>query len=641
MTDGGPADGALVSREASARRPPGAAGAASTRLRRYAPSGPRRGPLVRDEPAGFRRAAVRPGPRPAARRAPPTARPVRRRDRPARGARLVVVRLRRRPRPIVPATAALRRRPAGSGTAARRRPTTARHAPTPSTPPRPSRPGPPGVWDRLRPAADGRRRRRDRRPAAAVGRPPPTQPPSRAARGERFAPSEDHADDDDAHRRAPGLDPDAWEDQTGGLEVIGAHVEDDAAAAAVAAAGAPPSADRHGARDAGTADAARTHDGLPTVTTRRPRRPRLRRGHPGQALRPADRPRAPAPPPGRGRRSRCSSWPAWSSASSLGGQKLLELINPTAQDYTGQGSGEVADPGAGRRHPQRHRPHAGRRPTSSPRSARSSMRRRPTRTAIGIQPGVYGMRQQMSGQAALTCCSTRPSRLLSRVTVPEGLTVERTLARIAEETGLPVEEYAGRRRRPRGAGPAGVRQRAARGLPLPGDLRRRARHGAGRDAPADGRAGRRRCSTELQIPEADRLPVVTKASMVQAEAGSVEDMGKVARVLENRLADGMPLQLDTTVNYANGKGGITTTADGPGQPLAVQHLRPPGAAAGRDQQPGGGRAARRAGPDAGSTGGTSWWSTPTPATPGSRRPRPSTTQNVQLFRQWLRENPEG
>ena len=75
--------------------------------------------------------------------------------------------------------------------------------------------------------------------------------------------------------------------------------------------------------------------------------------------------------------------------------------------------------------------------------------------------------------------------------------------------------------------------------------------------------------------------MLTEASLVQAEAGSVEDMGKVARVLDNRLADGMPLQLDTTVNYANGKSGITTTAAGPGKPVAVQHLRAPGPAAGR------------------------------------------------------------
>ena len=104
---------------------------------------------------------------------------------------------------------------------------------------------------------------------------------------------------------------------------------------------------------------------------------------------------------------------------------------------------------------------------------------------------------------------------------------------------------------------------------------------------------------ELQIPVEQRLTVVTKASLVQAEAGSVEDMGKVARVLENRLSDGMALQLDTTVNYANNKGGITTTAAGPRQPLAVQHLRPPRPAAGRHQQPGRGRAARGAEPDPG------------------------------------------
>ena len=55
--------------------------------------------------------------------------------------------------------------------------------------------------------------------------------------------------------------------------------------------------------------------------------------------------------------------------------------------------------------------------------------------------------------------------------------------------------------------------------------------------------------------------MLTEASIVQAEAGSVEDMGKVATVLNNRIADGMPLQLDTTVNYANGKSGITTTAE--------------------------------------------------------------------------------
>ncbi|OII66559.1 MULTISPECIES: endolytic transglycosylase MltG [unclassified Streptomyces] len=43
---------------------------------------------------------------------------------------------------------------------------------------------------------------------------------------------------------------------------------------------------------------------------------------------------------------------------------------------------------------------------------------------------------------------------------------------------------------------------------------------------------------------------VAIASIVQAEADSPEDMGKVARVIHNRMALGMALQMDSTLNYA-------------------------------------------------------------------------------------------
>ncbi|MFD5555782.1 endolytic transglycosylase MltG [Streptomyces sp. NPDC127068] len=42
---------------------------------------------------------------------------------------------------------------------------------------------------------------------------------------------------------------------------------------------------------------------------------------------------------------------------------------------------------------------------------------------------------------------------------------------------------------------------------------------------------------------------VTIASIVQAEADNRTDMGKVARVIHNRLDQGMPLQMDSTINY--------------------------------------------------------------------------------------------
>ncbi|MEU0071919.1 endolytic transglycosylase MltG [Streptomyces sp. NPDC006332] len=52
---------------------------------------------------------------------------------------------------------------------------------------------------------------------------------------------------------------------------------------------------------------------------------------------------------------------------------------------------------------------------------------------------------------------------------------------------------------------------------------------------------------------------VTVASIVQAEAASKADMGKVARVVFNRLKRGMPLQMDSTINYALNRSTLTTT----------------------------------------------------------------------------------
>ena len=50
------------------------------------------------------------------------------------------------------------------------------------------------------------------------------------------------------------------------------------------------------------------------------------------------------------------------------------------------------------------------------------------------------------------------------------------------------------------------------------------------------------------------------ASLVQAE-GHPNDYGKVSRVIYNRLAAGMPLQLDATVNYVLKKSEINLSPD--------------------------------------------------------------------------------
>lgn len=57
----------------------------------------------------------------------------------------------------------------------------------------------------------------------------------------------------------------------------------------------------------------------------------------------------------------------------------------------------------------------------------------------------------------------------------------------------------------------------------------------------------------------DGYQVVTIASIVQAEAATKEDMGKVARVVFNRLDRGMPLQMDSTLNYALNRTSLHTS----------------------------------------------------------------------------------
>ena len=125
---------------------------------------------------------------------------------------------------------------------------------------------------------------------------------------------------------------------------------------------------------------------------------------------------------------------------------------------------------------------------------------------------------------------------------------------------------------------------------------------------------------------------------MQAEAASPEDMAMVAQVLDNRLAIGMKLQLDTTVNYASGKTGITTTAEDRANPSPYNTYYSAGLPPGAISNPG--EDALRA------------VLTPTPGewlyfvvvNPDTGETRFAATYeehqaNVALFQQWLRDNP--
>lgn len=59
--------------------------------------------------------------------------------------------------------------------------------------------------------------------------------------------------------------------------------------------------------------------------------------------------------------------------------------------------------------------------------------------------------------------------------------------------------------------------------------------------------------TGVKVPENEIDTIVTKASVIQGEAKTFNDMKNVSSVINNRIAKNMPLQMDATVIYALGK----------------------------------------------------------------------------------------
>ena len=321
----------------------------------------------------------------------------------------------------------------------------------------------------------------------------------------------------------------------------------------------------------------------------------------------------------------------------FGGQALLNLIDPSSRDFTGQGSGEVevrVREGDTLSDIARTLVDAGVIASVGP--FIDAAEAHPD--GNGIQPGVYAMRQEMSGQAALDLMLDPVARLVSRITVPEGLTVTSTLARLSESTGIPVAEFE-----------TAAADAAALGLPawtngsVEGFLFPATYDFEPETAPAEilqtmvARA--QQAFTELQIPAERLQEVLTRASIVQAEASSAEDMAKVARVIENRLAIDMPLQLDTTVNYANGKTGITTTPEDRANPSPYNTYAHAGLPPGPISNPGEQAIQAVLAPADGD------WLFFVVVNPDTGETRFAATaeehqQNVLLFQQWLRDNPE-
>ena len=180
-----------------------------------------------------------------------------------------------------------------------------------------------------------------------------------------------------------------------------------------------------------------------------------------------------------------------------------------------------------------------------------------------FQPGVYKLQKQMTSEAALAALMDSANRQEFTAQIPEGFTLDGTLQRISEGTGIPLADLQAAAADPSAYGvPVDPAIVATGGQPLEGWLfpatytfdpsvtaQSAIQTLVDRTVQSLDAAG---------VPAEDRQRVLTVASIIQREARYEVDMQKVSRVIQNRLDPNNQetfgkLQMDSTAQYGFGE----------------------------------------------------------------------------------------
>jgi UPF0755 protein len=177
-----------------------------------------------------------------------------------------------------------------------------------------------------------------------------------------------------------------------------------------------------------------------------------------------------------------------------------------------------------------------------------------------LQPGVYSLRAKMSAKSALDLMLNPGSRKVSGITIREGLWTSETIKILSAATGRPLADYTAALRKPDALGLPAQARGNAEGYLFPSTY----------SFPPHATAAQQlQTMVAKSLDELSKLGVapdkaqrvLTIASIVEAEAQAAADRPKVTRVIENRLARGMKLQLDTTVSFVSHHRGKVGTTD--------------------------------------------------------------------------------
>ena len=175
-----------------------------------------------------------------------------------------------------------------------------------------------------------------------------------------------------------------------------------------------------------------------------------------------------------------------------------------------------------------------------------------------IQPGTYQLLLEMKAEDAVRALLDPKSRVSMKVTIPEGFTAEEIFTRISEVTLVSVDDL-----RAAAADPAAIGLPAEAGGNVEGWLFPMT-YMVEPNTPAAAIlapmvAKTVETLTSKGVPQDQWSDVLKKASLIEKEAVLDEDRPMMARVIENRLEQVWPLQIDATLVYSLGKPGSQLT----------------------------------------------------------------------------------
>jgi UPF0755 protein len=180
--------------------------------------------------------------------------------------------------------------------------------------------------------------------------------------------------------------------------------------------------------------------------------------------------------------------------------------------------------------------------------------------AGSIQPGIYAMHSKMSAQSALVMLLDPVNRKVSKVTIREGLWTSEVISKLSAATGRPLAEYTAALKNPDLLGLPAQAKGNVEGYLFPSTYSFEPKATAVAQLQMMVSKSLDELSTLGLTPDTAQR-VLTIASIVEAEAQAAADRPKVARVIQNRLAKGMRLQLDTTVSFISQRRGKVGTTD--------------------------------------------------------------------------------